>query len=79
MCLTQRSHLLRKGFGFAQFLQHQTTRLALSRSPRAEFLVSLVKMLRQLFDDFRLPLGTQSEPGEMRVQMLPPVRHGLLR
>ena len=77
--LTQRSHLLRKCLGFAQFLQRQTTRLAFKGSSLAELLISLVEMLRQLFDDLRLPLRPQSQAAEASAQILGPLRHGRLR
>jgi hypothetical protein len=55
--------------GFGQLLEGAATRLRVAASSRAELLVSLVQVLRELLDDLGLARRAQPQPGEMRAQM----------
>ena len=68
---------MRQRIGLAQFPDCDATRLVVRDSGGAELVVSLVGILRQLFDDLRFAGGTEPQRSEPRPQGLGPFIPGL--
>jgi hypothetical protein len=78
MRLAQRAHAVGQSPVVGELVQRRTARGHVACAGGPELFVPLFKVLRELFDDFRLALGAEAECGESLAKLRSPVRHCLL-